>query len=124
MFAWADYLSLAQALAQSKDEASQRTAISRAYYAAFHVARRHVAQTHPEVTLPRHGAVHDVVWTTLERGAREERAAAHGGKRLRQKRTLADYEMLGLSFPSDTQQAVAWAEGVIRSLAALEKKTG
>lgn len=122
MFAWPDYLVLAQHLAQRDDEASQRSAISRAYYAAFHVARRHVMQTHPEVILPRHGAVHDVVWTTLERGAREERAAAHGGKRLRQKRTLADYELVGLSFPSDGRQAIAWAEAVVRSLGALETK--
>ena len=73
MFAWSEYLTLAQHLAQQEDEASQRTAISRAYYAAFHVARRHVAHAHPEVMLPRHGAVHDVVWTTLERGPRGDR---------------------------------------------------
>jgi|SRR5580700_6931587 hypothetical protein len=95
MFAWSEYLTLAQRLAQQEDEASQRTAISRAYYAAFHLARRHVAQAHPEVPLPRHGAVHDVVWTTLEQGRREERAAAHGGRRLRQKRSLADLRDAG-----------------------------
>jgi uncharacterized protein (UPF0332 family) len=118
-FDWPDYLDLARRLAQADEEASQRSAISRAYYAAFHVARRHVERAHPEVALPRHGAVHDVVWTTLEQGRREERAAAHGGKRLRQKRTLADYQLAGLSFPNDARQALAWAEAVIRSLGAV-----
>jgi hypothetical protein len=119
MFDWLDYLELARRLAQGHDEASQRSAISRSYYAAFHVARRHVERIHPDVTLPRHGAVHDVVWTTLERGRREERAAAHGGKRLRQKRTLADYQLVGLSFPNDARQALAWADAVVRSMGAI-----
>ena len=119
MFDWVDYLVLARRLGAGEAEADQRTAISRAYYVAFHAARRHVARAHAEVALPRHGAVHDVVWETLERGARAERAAAHTGKRLRHKRTLADYERVGLSFPNDTRQAIAWAEAVLQNLGAV-----
>lgn len=119
MFDWSDYLVLARRLGDCDTEADQRTAISRAYYAAFHAARRHVMRTHTEVALPRHGEVHDMVWRTLEGGVRGERAAAHAGKRLRQKRTLSDYAREGLSFPNDTRQAVAWAETVIRSLEAI-----
>ena len=37
-FDWNDFLSLAQRLAASTDEASKRTAISRAYYCAFILA--------------------------------------------------------------------------------------
>lgn len=37
-FDWIDYLTLAEALAQKPDEASQRTAISRAYYFVFNIA--------------------------------------------------------------------------------------
>jgi hypothetical protein len=124
MFDWPDYLVLARRLAEADDDASRRTAVSRAYYAAFHVARRHVERAHPEVVLPRHGAIHDVVWTTLDRGTREERAAVHGGRRLRHKRTVADYELVGLAFPSDARQAILWAEGVVRSLDAHASKTG
>jgi hypothetical protein len=39
MFAWNDYLTLAESLASSQDEAALRTAISRAYYASFHIAQ-------------------------------------------------------------------------------------
>ena len=37
-FDWNDFLSLAQELARSKDEAAKRTAISRAYYCVFNLA--------------------------------------------------------------------------------------
>jgi hypothetical protein len=37
-FAWADFLALARRLS-SGNEAEQRTAVSRAYYAAFNVAK-------------------------------------------------------------------------------------
>src|SRR6266571_2146542 len=37
-FDWKDFLSLAQQLASSTEEASKRTAISRAYYCAFNLA--------------------------------------------------------------------------------------
>jgi hypothetical protein len=37
-FDWMEYLTLAQTLAANGDEASKRTAISRAYYFVFHLA--------------------------------------------------------------------------------------
>ncbi len=40
-FNWADYLTLATTLSANADEASQRSAISRAYYSAFHAATIH-----------------------------------------------------------------------------------
>jgi uncharacterized protein (UPF0332 family) len=43
-FNWNKYLNLAQLLSANPDEASQRTATSRAYYAAFHAATLHAQQ--------------------------------------------------------------------------------
>ena len=40
-FSWTEYLRLATELARNDDEASQRTATSRAYYAVFHAATLH-----------------------------------------------------------------------------------
>lgn len=40
-FNWNEYLNLATTLSGNQDEASQRTAISRAYYAVFHAATLH-----------------------------------------------------------------------------------
>ena len=41
MFSWTEYLRLATELSRHADEASQRTATSRAYYAVFHAATLH-----------------------------------------------------------------------------------
>ena len=40
-FNWTDYFTLAGALSANADEASQRSAISRAYYSVFHAATLH-----------------------------------------------------------------------------------
>jgi hypothetical protein len=52
MFYWLDYLDLARRLANDLEEASQRSSISRAYYAAFHTAKRHIEELHPEIRIP------------------------------------------------------------------------
>jgi uncharacterized protein (UPF0332 family) len=44
LFDWNEYLKLAGILSANADEASQRTATSRAYYAAFHAATLHAKQ--------------------------------------------------------------------------------
>jgi hypothetical protein len=46
MFDWSRYLDLADELARRvSDEAAERSAISRAYYAAFGMSRRHLVQS-------------------------------------------------------------------------------
>jgi uncharacterized protein (UPF0332 family) len=116
MFAWLDYITLAKQLATGQDEASQRSSISRAYYAAFHTAKEHVEQTRPDLRIPTHGGNHTLIWETLSRGARQERTAGQIGDRLRKARTKADYVLRMQSFPQDTKLALEWAEVVIRSL--------
>jgi hypothetical protein len=41
-FNWNDYLTLAEDLSRRSDEAARRSAISRAYYAAYNLARQHL----------------------------------------------------------------------------------
>jgi len=53
---WRDFLSLAAQLAGDMAEADWRTAVSRAYYAAFHVARRLLADLNFTVPRGRPGA--------------------------------------------------------------------
>lgn len=42
---WSEYLALAKELSQKGSDAAARSAISRAYYAAYNTARRHRAAT-------------------------------------------------------------------------------
>ena len=59
VFDWRDYLHLAERLsARQSDEAAHRTAISRAYYAAYHVAAAYARRT--GLLLGRH--THERVW--------------------------------------------------------------
>lgn len=92
-FDWQDYLALAQRLATEPDDASRRSAVSRAYYAAFHAARLYLATVHG-VHTPDRGDVHAFVWSELRRPgrSRSELAAAHHGDRLRVDRRKADYD--------------------------------
>lgn len=119
-FNWREYLRLAKELAkQEQDEASQRSAISRAYYAAFHCARIYV-QTHNPELVERSGDDHGKVWRYLSAAAkRQEKVAGRSGGSLRWIRNRADYDASGLDFPKDTKDASAEAERILNSLAAL-----
>lgn len=72
--------------AQQGREAWERSAISRAYYAAYHVARDYLrAQANAVPGMKRHHEVWDGI-------ADASKAVSQGGKRLHGWRKLADYE--------------------------------
>jgi hypothetical protein len=52
---WRDFLQLARRLSRGTAEADWRTAVSRAYYAAFHIARRLFADLKPICTISADG---------------------------------------------------------------------
>jgi uncharacterized protein (UPF0332 family) len=94
-FDWSDFLPIADALATAdwdlNREASLRTAISRAYYAAFGVARRGVRSVRLETrrSAAEHGEV--AAFYAARYGERGEQVAAVLG-RLRKRRNAADYD--------------------------------
>ena len=106
-FAWVDYLDLAARLAPDSREAEKRTAISRAYYAAFNQAdsclRLHGISPTP-------GEIHKKVWDEFKRGSHAARQISLDGDRLRRSRVDADYKV---PFPRD----VAFETGVSVQLA-------
>jgi uncharacterized protein (UPF0332 family) len=91
-FDWREFLSFAEEIVANSaaTEASHRSAVSRAYYAIFNLARAHVVAAQ-RIDPVRHEA-HDQVWLTFEAGSRAERRIAQGGRRLRYWRNWADYE--------------------------------
>ncbi len=113
-FAWDDLLRFAERLtASNEDEVAQRTAINRAYYAAYHAAASHVRSRGLLVA----GHTHQRVWAALsERGDRDEAGLGRRGDRLRQTRIGADYRN---PFPGRlderTRAAVAEARDVIEA---------
>jgi uncharacterized protein (UPF0332 family) len=106
VFAWDDFLVLADRLAdETDDEASQRTAISRAYYAAYHAAAAFVRAQR----LLSDSHTYRRVWDAFARMADSDGAIVGAlGDRLRQRRQLADYRT---PYPGD----VAWDAGAAKS---------
>ena len=91
-FDWTEFLRLAEELADRDDDAAKRSAVSRAYYAVFCVARdaleirdlfdRREAESH-----------HKEVWDAFEGDPRREwKRIGAFGHLLREDRRLADYE--------------------------------
>jgi uncharacterized protein (UPF0332 family) len=85
-FDWTQYLNLANSLSTNGDEASQRTATSRAYYAVFHAATLHAK---PNGYLERsHGRLWKMYSSDSDINARRISAL---GNQMKKAREDADY---------------------------------
>jgi uncharacterized protein (UPF0332 family) len=116
-FDWLDFMDLAEELAERRDEAILRTAVSRTYYAVYHCARFVLEQHDPEFASTRGHDSHKRVWDRL--GAlkrRQAKTAARNGHSLLRKRKRADYELHAREWPRQTQQALEEARRAIRCL--------
>lgn len=122
MFNWQEYLSLADELAKRPDEASKRSAVSRAYYAIFHSAR--VWLENKGTRVPRDGTGHQFVWEEFERIGSAARSRNHThvgqtGDRLRRERALADYEANVPNFANHVTPVLTSARQIIAYLKSL-----
>jgi uncharacterized protein (UPF0332 family) len=116
-----DFLLLAQQLAQATTEAAWRTAVSRAYYAAFHVARQLLEDLGFRV--PQADRAHAYLWLRLcNCGDPQVERAGMKLNDLRRERNTADY-YLGMAFrQTPAQRQPGNAASIIQVLesAALE----
>ena len=97
-FDWSQYLVLARDLGSRSEEAALRSAISRAYYAAYNTARSFCDNA--GIPMIDTGNLHKDLWDAfLRKGGRTFASVHDEGQRLRRKRTKADYdsEVSGLS---------------------------
>jgi uncharacterized protein (UPF0332 family) len=91
-FDWAEYLVLAKRLAKESDDASHRTAISRAYYSVYHAALAFLEES-DNFQAPTEGNIHQKLWNEFRRnGGQTHRAVGTKGDRLRLNRSDADYK--------------------------------
>jgi len=92
-FDWDEFLELAEELARRRgDDAALRSAISRAYYAAYHRASEYTMSRGERLTFT--AADHRSVWAWFRRpdAGALSREIADAGIRLRQARREADYD--------------------------------
>ena len=90
LFDWSEYLKLAEELGNRADEASLRSAISRAYYYVFHLAlKRAEANNFAFVT----GGMHTQLWRLFSESPEPDcRKLGAIARRLKRQRERADYE--------------------------------
>lgn len=110
-----DYLALARALASGTTEAEWRSAVSRAYYAAFHVARLLLLGLRFRV--PQADRAHGYLRLRLSNAGHA--ATMTAGSRLlllRRQRNWADYDDRRIITKAEAIQNVQEAEEIIRAL--------
>jgi hypothetical protein len=118
-FDWPRLLLIARELADRADEASHRTAVNRAYYAAYGTAR--VRLVREEGPIPLGVNTHDYVWRAYFRSRdRLRRFIGKGGYDLLRLRVQADYADDISTLDLDAGTAVILAERTLANLASLE----
>ena len=108
-FDWSEYLRLAGELGMRTDEASLRSAISRAYYFVYHLALAR-AQANAYKPLPGEGK-HTQLWRVF--GASPEpdcQRLAIISVRLKEKRERADYENYFARVAEEIPMVLAYAQ--------------
>jgi uncharacterized protein (UPF0332 family) len=115
---WRDLLPLAARLAAGTAEADWRSAVSRVYYAAFHIARRLLADLN--FTVPRADRAHQyLVFRLSNCGDSTTEQAGRDLETLRRLRNRADYDDAPAVTQAQAAAAVRLAEGIIRALDAV-----
>jgi uncharacterized protein (UPF0332 family) len=110
-----DFLSLALALAAGATEAEWRTAGSRAYYAAFHIARDLFRSL--GFAVPRADAAHKYLAFRLQNCGRAElQQAGRDLDRLRDTRNQADYDLSPVFAQQRAHMSAALARQIIQTL--------
>jgi uncharacterized protein (UPF0332 family) len=118
---WRDFLPLATRLAAETTEADWRTAVSRAYYGAFHVARRLFADL--KFSVPRADRAHQyLVFRLCNSGEAAVEQAGRDLDTLRRLRNRADYDEAPALPQPQAAAAVRIAEGIIQGLDAARQE--
>lgn len=121
-FDWADYLTLADALSHNPgvpgpEEASLRTAISRAYYAAYRSALNTVVARR-EINPTGQASDHSLIINHFRKANDQKRKKIGADlSRLRNNRNKADYDDVLIGRPADTaRSSVALARNILNAL--------
>jgi hypothetical protein len=118
-FDWADFLTLAKELAKRTEESAQRTAISRAYYAAYGIACHFVRRE--KVAIPSQGS-HDFVWNHFRNSTdSDRRQIGIDGDRIKRTRRNADYDHDWKLLSAFLNPTIESADELIRALTKLRE---
>lgn len=121
-FDWNDYLTLAEELASRADEASKRSAISRAYYCVFNLAFARAEST--AGTRSAGEAFHKWCWTKYQNTPDACcRQLGTDGERMHRRRVKADYEAVQIPrLDDEVRRILQDAHRFQADLAALDRR--
>ena len=125
-FDWEEYFNLAQELAGTNEEAKLRSAVSRAYYSAFCLARNYLRDIQQDPRLSRNKTYdindHQYVAEEFIHNQSKSQTMIEIGKdltRLRKMRNKADYEDTMFNLQREARNALVLAENIISALSNL-----
>lgn len=120
-FAWTDYLTLAWTMAMAPDDASRRSAISRAYYACYGVAADYALSR----GFPHSVVTHDRVWRWYRQMDDPVGWDINTlGHRIKDRRVAADYRAHDGRVASQARIVCGWAEELLALLRTLPDASG
>ncbi len=125
-FDWSEYFNLAKELAETSEEAELRSAVSRAYYSAFCLARNYLRDIEQDPTLSRNKTydinVHKYVADEFIHHKSKSKTMIEIGNdlnRLRPRRNKADYEDTIFNLQKEARTALMLAQNIILALSKL-----
>ena len=125
-FDWSEYFNLAKELAQTSKEAELRSAVSRAYYSAFCLARNYLRDIQQDPKLWRQKTydinAHQYVAEKFIYNQSKSQTMIEIGKdlsRLRKMRNKADYEDTIFNLKKEAKTALMLAQNIISALSNL-----
>jgi len=119
LFDWEDFLKLAEQMSGASNEAAQRTAISRAYYAVYHAASSYIRRM--QLITPGRPLSHREVWRVLKLSTNlDHRDTGFRGEDLKRLRQEADYRSpYSGDIATDARETVAEARALIADISRL-----
>jgi uncharacterized protein (UPF0332 family) len=120
-FDWGGYLTLATSLAEQADEASRRSAVSRAYYYVYNLAS---ARAYLNGFRPARGrGFHEQLWALYEDvPVLECKELSIAGDRMKRRRRKADYEAVYLRLEEEAAEMLVDARAFAEKLARVEAR--
>jgi uncharacterized protein (UPF0332 family) len=111
-FAWEAFLALAEDLQNSRsDEAAMRSAVSRAYYAAYHLSLAFLEQN--SIAITSMANQHQAVWHEFQRGPDKNwKTVCRIGNNLKLRRVDADYLQKQKNWVQEARAAIAEAKNL------------
>ena len=124
-FSWLDFLEFAEWIinkCDQDDDAALRSAVSRAYYTAFHSAKSVLNANGIEIS--DRDSSHKQVWDAFLNGKNLDwKAVGRKGDEIRVKRTDADYKLKKLNWLPEAEKTIEETKKILATLSKIAQQT-